>query len=312
MNPAEIAGTVFIKNEARSDDQFAAAYLKHGITHGITYQVKVLTWVAWKLLCSSDFDSRNWYLGTEVRNARGFHDLVLKYDIGGRRVYRFVQIKHKLCLSNRARITLGSLNSKQKKNQYSLIYLFRSYLNMLGNFEKIMMDQIVDMTVFTNVDIDSIKFLVPIENDPILGFEGKGKRYRIDLPMLEQNPDVLKRLQQVVQNDMVIYDFLRKLVFAIGQPSESELEERIVKDMGTVFSVPQVFYNDLLKSMLTWFLIYNAGTAPYLTKERMMRFLLGAQDTLLRAKESGMHVPGSPLLEELSQQLSEQLSQLRI
>lgn len=303
-----------------TDDQFAAAYLKQGITHGITYQVKVLTWVAWKLLCGSDPSVSNWYLGTEVRNARGFHDLVLKYDIddsangignraGVRRMYRFVQIKHKLSLNDNVMITLGSLKSKQKKNQYSLIYLFKSYLNMIGNFEKIQIDQVVDMTVFTNVDIASIRFLVPVNNDLIFGFEGKGKRYRIDINLLQEHPSLMARLQQVMSNDAVIYDFLRKLVFAVGQPSEFELEKRIVEEMGKVFTVPQVFYNDLFKSMIEWFLIYNAGKAPYLTEKRVMQFLFNAQEMLLQVKGSDMHTSEMSCL---SEHLLEQMLRLRI
>ncbi|XP_032684138.1 uncharacterized protein LOC116850227 [Odontomachus brunneus] len=326
MNPVknDPVKTVAVVKDPERDDQFAAAYLKQGITHGITYQVKILTWVVWKLLRNSDASIRNWYLGTEVRNARGFHDLILKYDIDNmangisdtastRRVYRFVQIKHKLCLDNKAKITLGSLKSKQKKNQYSLIYLFKSYLNMLGNFEKIKMEQILDMTVFTNINIHSINFLVPVNEDPIFNFEGKGKRYRIDFGMVQQNPCVMERLRQVMPNDMIIYDFLRKLVFAVDQPSEFELEDRIVGEMAKVFSVPQIFYNDLYKSMIKWFLIYNVGTAPYLTEKQVLQYLFDAQNTFLRAKKSELYTKEmSALSEQLSEQLTEQLAQLHM
>lgn len=245
--------------------------------------------------------------------------MVLKYDIddangitnptGVRRVYRFVQIKHKLALNDNVKITLGSLKSKQKKNQYSLVYLFRSYLNMLGNFEKIQINQVIDLTVFTNVDVDSIRFLVPVDNDPILGFEGKGKRYRIDVTMLQENPSVMMQLRQVIPNDGFIYDFLNKLVFAVAQPSEFELEKRIVEEMGKVFTMPQIFYNDLFKNMFEWFLIYNSGNAPYLTQKRLMQYLFDAQNMLLETKKSEMHTSE---ISSLSEELSKQLSQLRI
>lgn len=300
-------------------EQFAAAYLKQGVTHGIIYEIKILTWVAWKLLCGTDPTMKNWYLGTEVRNALGFHDLVLKYEVdstanGNNNIagikYRFVQMKHRLPLRERARITLDSLGSKKKKNQYSLIYLFKSYVNMLGKFEMITMEQVVDLTVFTNVDIDSILFLVPVKNDPILGFEGKGKRYRLDIKMIKDTcPIMFNRLRQVKNNDEMINDFLRKLTFAVGQPSESELEDYIVNDMKKEFDVPQIFYNDLYKNMMKWFAIYNSGKAPYLTEELALQYLLDGKKTLLLAKQSKLCFGEEP---PSSEQLSKRLSQLQM
>lgn len=284
--------------------------MKNGISHGITYQIKLLTWVAWKLLCSSDSRMENWCIGSEVRNARGFHDLVLKYQTSedsGKRMYRFVQIKHKLCLKGSPKITVGSLKSKQKKNQYSLIYLFKSYLDMLYKYEKIMPDQIVDMTVFTNVDVKSVQFLELLQKDKLFGFEGKGKRYKIDLTILYTiYPRIIVSLQSLMNdltptNDLLIRDFLSKLVFAVDQPSESMLEELITNDMGKVYSVPEIFYNDLYKNVFEWFLIYDNGKAPYLTEERMIEYLRNAEDMLLEAKETEIHAPdASPLPDMLA------------
>lgn len=290
--------------------------MKHGITQGITYQVKILTWITWRLLCKSDATVTNWCLGTEVRQARGFHDLVLKYDIddddddasGGngiasKRVYRFVQIKHRLCLDDGVKITISALRSVQKKNVYSLIYLFRSYLAMLGNYDKIKSEQIVELTVFTNLDVDNIDFLEPVvERDKLFDFEGKGKRYRVNLQTLYLlNGDIVHSLRQIKYNDLLIQDFLSKLVFAVNQPSESMMEGLITREMGKVFSVPQIFYNDLYKNMIEWFTIYDAGRAPYLTEERAMGYLLEAQNTLSKTKETEMHIPdASPLSDMLS------------
>ncbi|EFN87307.1 hypothetical protein EAI_03011 [Harpegnathos saltator] len=298
------------------NDKFFGAYLKAGIMHGIVYQVRFLTWVAWKLLCKSDASMKNWCLGTEVRNARGLHDLVLKYRVKGtanghifddivndRCMYRFVQIKHN-CKS--AQITYGSLTSKNKKNQYSLIYLYKSYIDMLGNFENITIDQVQDITIFTNANIDSdIKFLVPVNNDSIFGFEGKGQRYRIDNNILNEDPNLFIQLRKVKPNDLIIFDFLKKLMFAIDQPCESELENLIVKEMGRVYIVPQIFYNDLFNNILGWFFICNDGIAPYLTEKQLKQYLLNAENTLLHAKKSKTYI-------DKVSSLSDQLSRLRI
>jgi len=279
--------------ESTEGTEYAASYLKTGIMRGVTYQMKLLTWVAWKLV--SDASVSDWWLATEVRNARGFHDLVLKYadskanegDISDKKyLYRFVQIKHKTNL-NVSKISVCHLMSQTKiERQYSLIYLFKSYLKMLKEFEHITPDQIVDLTVFTNKDIGALKFLVPVERDDLFGFATRGKRYRMDLNMFQINSRMLNCLRAVTSNDIHIFDFLKKLVFAVDQPSESELEELIVTDMAKFYSFPQIFYNDLYKNIIEWFLIYNNGKAPYLTEKHVKEHLRNAHCMLLRARDA--------------------------
>lgn len=260
---------------------------------GITYQVKILTWVAWKLLQQDPNVHQAWYLGTEVGNAVGLHDLVLKYkdkELNGhcnrntshdKWMYRFVQIKHKLVVKKDNKIMVMDLKSKQKKNQHSLIYLFQSYMNMLGNFEKITPEQIRDMTIFTNRHIKNIKFLVQVDSDKIFGFEEKGKRYSIDLDLLStHNPGIMESLRKITPNDVLIRDFLSKLRFAVDQPSECEVEGLIMKEMSKFCQVPQMLYNNLYKNMLDWFLIYHDGKAPYLTIEHLVQYMKNTQDIL--------------------------------
>ncbi|CAL1684921.1 unnamed protein product [Lasius platythorax] len=270
--------------------EYEGAYLKNGIIRGITYQVKLLTWVTWKLL--SKKDASKWWLGSEVFKARGFHDLVLKYNtvdgdgkISDKKcMYRFVQIKHMSCLTGGAKISINQLLSNEFKDfrQYSLLYLFRSYLNMIDKFEKITPEQIVDLMIFTNRDIKSFTFLVPVNKDEIFGFEGKGKRYRFNLDELRNVPKhpVIVHLRTISSNETHIWDFLSKMVFVVDQPSEPELEKLIVEDMGKVFHMPQIFYSDLYKNVFEWFLILENCTAPYLTKEYIIERLKNVKDMM--------------------------------
>lgn len=251
-------------------------------------------------MCQKDANVGNWWLATEVRNARGFHDLVLKFSTndtpngsisGEKYKYRLMQIKHKTSLQKNANITNYHLTSKNKVHrQCSLFYLFRSYVNMLDTFEKITPDQIVDLTVFTNMNINPFKFLIPVESDKLYGFEGKGKRYRLDIKALQKEPGIMISLYGIKENDSIIFGFLNKLVFAVCQPSEPELEKLIVEEMGKTFNVPQIFYDCVHKNIIDWFLVYDNGKAPYLTEDSVMKYLKDAQDMLWEAKTSEMLV----------------------
>lgn len=263
-------------------------------------------------MCNKDASIGNWWLATEVCNARGFHDLVLKYATDGtpnrdgstsdgKYMYRFMQIKHKTSLNKNASITSYHLTSKHKMHrQGSLIHLFKSYVNMLDNFEKITPDQIMDLTVFTNMNIDAFKFLVPVENDKLYGFEGMGKRFRIDIRVLQKVPGIMIALYHIKPDDKIILGFLRKLVFATCQPSEPELEELIVKEMGKTFNAPHIFYDNLYKNIINWFLIYDSGKAPYLTEKRIMEHLKDMRDKLQEAKKTETFVdPVSKISDKL-------------
>lgn len=292
-------------NSAESNDQYAASYLKTGCMGGIMYEMKILTWVTWRLMCQSDPRIDKWWLATEVTNARGFHDLVLKYSTSDtlkedgstsdtKYMYRFMQIKHKRSLERNANITNYHLTSMNKfHRQCSLIYLFKSYLGILGNFEKITPDQIVDLTIFTNMDINAFHFLVPVKNDRLFGFKGKGKTYRIDIKALQKEPGIMMWLYHVKTDENIIFGFLKKLVFVVCQPSEHELEKLIVEEMRKTFNVPQIFYDNLYKNIIDWFLIYDAGKAPYLTENHVMKYLKETETTLKKANEAKMYVDSS-------------------
>lgn len=275
-------------------EQYSAAYLKNGVTRGITYQIKMLTWVAWKL---SNGHMNDWWLATEVRNARGFHDLVLKYKISKdgestpQYMYRFVQIKLKMS-KNFTKINVNTMTSRLKnERQFSLIYLFKAYLNIINNSdEKIFPAQIKDLTIFTNRDVgNSIRFLIPVENDEVIGFQKRGKRYRIDAFMVQNERDIMRGLLQSCPDNGVILDFLKKVVFMVDQPPEPELEKLITEEMGKKYHMPQIFYNDLYKNITEWFLIYeNGGKAPYLTEKHVTHYLTNAQNMLSDVRKMKM------------------------
>lgn len=285
--------------------EYEAAFLKNGILRGITYQVKILTWTTWKLMTKKD--ANKWWIGSEVFKAWGFHDLVLKYynvDENGKIsdqkcMYRFIQIKHKSCLTATSKITIRHLLSKETLHrQYSLLYLFKSYTNIIGKFEKLTSDQIVDLMVFTNKDISSLSFLVPMDNDEIFSFQGKGKRYRFDVDLIRSDVKykvIIDHLRQISPIENYIWDFLSKLVFVVDQPSEPELEKLIVEDMGKVFCTPQLFYNDLYKNIFEWFLIIQNNIAPYLTKEYVMEHLKKMEDMLQAEKKTNIYFTADSL-----------------
>nr|XP_012231843.1 PREDICTED: uncharacterized protein LOC105677659 [Linepithema humile] len=268
-------------------EQYTAAYLKNGVTRGITYQIKMLTWVAWKLMRKDDMN--DWLLATEMRNARGFHDLVLKYKINNKDeatpqyMYRFVQIKLKM--SKKTKISMTTLTSMQKnERQFSLLYLFKAYLGIITGKESIKPEQIKDLIIFTNRGLgESLRFLIPVKEDEIIGFEGKGKQYRIDTNMVQTEPCIMMALRQNCRSDdRIILGFLKKVVFMVDQPPEPEMEELITKEMSKVFHSPQIFYNDLYKNITEWFLIYeDGGKAPYLTKQDIIHYLTNMHKVLL-------------------------------
>lgn len=264
---------------------------------GVVYEMKMLTWVAWKLMRQDDRRIGKWWLATEVSKARGFHDLVLKYipndSKGSSDVkYRFMQMKHKTSLEKYSDINDSYLISKNKLHrQGSLIYLFKSYVNMLNSFENIKPDQILDLTIFTNMNIKAFRFLIPRGNDKLYGFEEKGKRYRIDINEIRKTPGIIPALMNINPDENIIFGFLKKLIFAVSQPSEHELEKFIIKDMETVYNVPQIFYNSLYKNIIDWFLIYTNGKAPFLTKTHVEKYLKDTEIILEQIMETCVDSP---------------------
>jgi len=140
------------------------------------------------------------------------------------------------------------------------------------------------------MNINAFKFLVPVENDKLYGFEGMGKKYRIDIKVLQKQPGIMIYLYRIKPDDKIIFGFLRKLVFATCQPSEPELEKLIVKEMGKTFNVPHIFYDNLYKNIINWFLVYDSGKAPYLTEKRIMEHLKDLEDILREAKKAEIFV----------------------
>jgi len=262
--------------EIPEEIEYKAAYSKT-VTHGIIYQIKLLTWVAWQL--TKDASMSDWKLAAEMCNAHGFHDLILKYADNNvvanedsvsntRYLYRFVQIRHKLKV---CKMSARKLTSKAKyaERQFNLIYLFKFYLSLLEKFKS---DQIVDLTIFTNNDIGRIEFLVPEEREDLFGFAARGKRYRINVGMFKSSK-LIDMLHEVRHEDNLISDFLKKLIFAVNQPSESELEELIVRDIGKIYAFPEMYYNNLYKYMIQWFLVYKNQKAYYLTQKHIEKNL---------------------------------------
>ncbi|XP_020285830.1 uncharacterized protein LOC109855715 [Pseudomyrmex gracilis] len=271
-----------LQQSGNLEEQYPAAFLKNGIIQGFSYQLKILTWTAWSLFKNNN---KNWKLGAEMYGARGFHDLVVKYETKtdtkeeeNISKYRFVQIKY---TSSKYPIEKRHFSSTEKfDKQYSLIYLFIAYLDMLRSFKN---DEIMDLTVFTNKSISVLSFLVPIdEKDSIFNFE-KGQRYRINVKAIDPNSRIMTGLKKIKNDNVVIENFLNKLVFAVNQPTESEMDELITNDIKTeVGFMPEIFYTYLFKNIFDWFLVYNARnkTSPYYTRNRIMNCFTSVHLTL--------------------------------
>lgn len=207
---------VFIAEEKRDNE-----WIKEGpknTLHRIMYEVKMTMWIAWKLMYKDD----DWrYLTTKVNVARGFHDLILKRKIDnkdeGTFQYKFslVQIKH--CKSRYTEeINVNTLSSTDNKKEFSLIKLFEAYQGMMEwnrfEFRNLTADEIENLIIFSNQSISNdLNFFRQMDRvDEIIGFDGRGKQYRINIHMIENEQSIMMGLRQNCSDDGIIRDFLKK------------------------------------------------------------------------------------------------------
>ena len=150
--------------------------------HGNIYQLKILMLFLWRGI-SQQFSFR---LGTEIKEANKFDDLVFEYIEGGKKVYRLLQAKHKLDESKK--ITVHNL-LEQPKGDYSLIKYFFSYQDSKGQ-DLFKNGTIKDIIICTNIgfnfnDLEKAQIKVEriIGKDDILDIESGEKqpvRYRFN------------------------------------------------------------------------------------------------------------------------------------
>ena len=237
--------------------------------HGYIYQLKLLMLFLWRGI-SKQYSFR---LGTEIKEANKFDDLVFEYDEDGNKVYLLLQAKHKL--NESTKITDFDL-LKDSKGDFNLIKYFLSYQNSKGQ-ELFKNGTIKDIIICTNIgfkfnDLEKAQIKVEriIGKDDILDIECGEKQpvcYRFN-----QDVAILLKLElqaynavqlpkkKITYSDDEIEDFLDHLVFAINQPNQAQLDTIIQKDMGEEFNniTTENAYNKLFHYMLNWMIDKNS------------------------------------------------------
>lgn len=265
------------RNENANIDTQSKQEKRVNPVHGNIYQLKVLMLFLYRGV-SHKYSFR---LGTEIKEAKKFDDLVFEYTQGDEKVYRLLQAKHKLDESKK--ITAGSLLT-ESDGDYSLIKYFLSYQD--SKKEKLFKDgAIKDVTICTNIDLDfehlkgaQIRVERIEDKDDILNVKSDKKqpmRYRFSedvapLLKLKLQGYSLARLARTAEcSDDEIKDFLNHLVFAVNQPNEEELGKIVKKEIGKEFDfiTTENIYNKFFITMLNWlqgkergmFLSYEEG-----------------------------------------------------
>ncbi|XP_076672115.1 uncharacterized protein LOC143371117 [Andrena cerasifolii] len=249
--------------------------------HGNIYQLKILMLFLWRGISQQC----SFRLGTEIKEANKFDDLVFEYIEGGKKVYRLLQAKHKLDESKK--ITVKNLLA-QPKGDYSLIKYFFSYQDSKEQ-ELFKNGTIKDIIICTNIgfnfdDLEKAEIKVEriIGKDDILDIECGGKqpvRYRFNQdviillkPKLQAYNVVELPKKQITYSDDEIKDFLNHLVFAINQPNEEELGQIIKEEIGKEFDfiTTENVYNKFVLKMLAW--LQGKKSSPFISHEEGKEF----------------------------------------
>ena len=236
--------------------------------HGYIYQLKLLMLFLWRGI-SKQYSFR---LGTEIKEANKFDDLVFEYDEDGNKVYLLLQAKHKLDESTQ--ITQSDLLT-DSKGDFNLIKYFLSYQNCKKQ-TLFMQRKIKNIIICTNIGFDSDNLknaqidLVKIDENDILHISCDGKqpeRYRFNKNVaisLKRQLQAYNAVQlpkkKITYSDDEIENFLDHLVFAINQPNQAQLDTIIQKDMGEEFNniTTENAYNKLFHYMSNWMIDKNS------------------------------------------------------
>ncbi|XP_044726875.1 uncharacterized protein LOC123290678 [Chrysoperla carnea] len=284
------------RNENANIDTQSKQEKRVNPVHGNIYQLKVLMLFLYRGV-SHKYSFR---LGTEIKEAKKFDDLVFEYTQGDKKVYRLLQAKHKL--DETKKITAGSL-FMESGGDYSLIKYFLSYKD--SKKEKLFKDgAIKDVTICTNIDLDfenlksaQIRVERIEDKDDIFNVKSDKKRpmrYRFSedvVPLLKlklQDYSRTRLARTAECSDDEIKDFLNHLVFAVNQPNEEELGEIVKKEIGKEldFITTENIYNKFFITMLNWlqgkergmFLSYEEGKEFFEEARRGIPIWFGVRD----------------------------------
>ncbi|QBB83902.1 MULTISPECIES: hypothetical protein [Wolbachia] len=200
--------------------------------HGIDYQRALLL----LLLASAVNNGSPFYLGTEVRSASSFDDIVLLCEInksngtGKEKVWRFLQIKHKRDVHEK--ISLDDLLMQGKNSKFGLPKYLVAYLKIENSAE--FSDGRKYFAIATNGNFDSESLasknilIMKIDTEDEFLNIGNSTRYKFDssiIQYLRKNMDFIKGEVGRDVSDEEIREFLNNLMFVVNLPSEDELIE---------------------------------------------------------------------------------------
>ena len=234
--------------------------------HGNIYQLKMLMLFLYRGV-SLKYSFR---LGTEIKEAQKFDDIIFEYSQNNRIVYRLLQLKHRI--DETRKITARELLLK-KGGDYNLIKYFISY-NDCKKQKLFKSNLINDVTICTNIglDLEDLKkeniVVQKIENkDDILNFKLNFKSdknpalYKFNENIVSLLKPKLENLNKITQSatgeysDDEIKDFIKHLVFAVNQPNEEELDDILKNEISKEFDyiTTENVYNKFFMKMLNWF-----------------------------------------------------------
>ncbi|KAK9503252.1 hypothetical protein O3M35_011860 [Rhynocoris fuscipes] len=274
---------------------------------GFDYQLKLLLLFAWKAGVA-------WKSGVKFSLAtekcdnewENFDDLVFRYEHEGKTKYRFLQAKHSH--SGKKEINIDNLKSESDSN-YSLQKYFKTYL-MHKYVENIEDEDLMDMIICTNASFDkqTQNFFEEEEaEDPVMNLGGKMYKFsksQKEEIIAELKPIFQRALSAVPKKGKVKFldyllkrgkvelslddcidkmgDFLDKLVFAVEQPSEVDLETKIKEMIGEEFNlIDKSTYYHFFNFMYKWMRYYekngDKAKSYYLTDSDLKRFFADAK-----------------------------------
>ncbi|KAK9503251.1 hypothetical protein O3M35_011859 [Rhynocoris fuscipes] len=274
---------------------------------GFDYQLKLLLLFAWKAGVA-------WKSGVKFSLAtekcdnewENFDDLVFRYEHEGKTKYRFLQAKHSH--SGKKEINIDDLKSESDSN-YSLQKYFKTYL-MHKYVENIEDEDLMDMIICTNASFDkkTQNFFEEEEaEDPVMNLGGKMYKFS-----KSQKEEIFAELKPIFQRALSAVpkkgkfkfldyllkrgkvelslddcidkmgDFLDKLVFAVEQPSEVDLETKMKEMIGEEFNlIDKSTYYHFFNFMYKWMRYYekngDKAKSYYLTDSDLKRFFADAK-----------------------------------
>lgn len=265
--------------------------------HGIDYQRALLL----LLLASAVNNGSPFYLGTEVRSASSFDDIVLLCEInksngtGKEKVWRFLQIKHKRDVHEK--ISLDDLLMQGKNSKFGLPKYLVAYLKIENSAE--FSDGRKYFVIATNGNFDSESLasknilITKIDTEDEFLNIGNSTRYKFDssiIQYLRKNMDFIKGEVGRDVSDEEIREFLNNLMFVVNLPSEDELIEiignRLCAELNNVDK--KNFVNRGLEVVRNWM---NKKEGKFLSHEEINEFFEKIREEILGAIWFGIIEP---------------------